>query len=115
MNVQERADQQDEAKKIWDQLEADDAGGAQPADEPSDDPQEGTPSPAESTDQAPANHHNDVSADAKKDGVDPAPTAEQALLDKVTGLEAMLTQVTQRLRNAEGHIGGLGEARIRQE
>jgi hypothetical protein len=102
MTVQETVNPQDEAQKIWDQLEADEAGGAQPAADATDFPQESTPSPAESTATAPAEK-----ADATGGGDEAAPTAEQALLDKISGLEAMLGQVTSRLRNAEGHIGGL--------
>jgi hypothetical protein len=102
MNVQETVNPQDEAQKIWDQLEAEEAGGAQPADDATDFPPESTPSPAESTPAAPAEQ-----ADANGGGEEAAPTAEQALLDKITGLETMLGQVTSRLRNAEGHIGGL--------
>jgi hypothetical protein len=102
MNVQEKVNPQDEAQKIWDQLEAEDAGGAQPANDAEIDPQEGTPSPAESAHAAPAEQ-----ADAHGGGEEAAPTAEQALLDKIAGLESMLGQVTSRLRNAEGHIGGL--------
>lgn len=102
MTVQETVNPKDEAQKIWDQLEAEEAGGAQPADDTTIDPQDGTPSPAESTTLAPASQ-----ADAPKGGEEAAPTAEQALLDKISGLETMLGQVTTRLRHAEGHIGGL--------
>lgn len=102
MNVQETVNPQDEAQKIWDQLEADEVGGAQPTTDTTDFPQEDTPSSAESTASAPASQ-----ADATGGGEEAAPTAEQALLDKITGLEAILGQVTSRLRNAEGHIGGL--------
>ncbi len=108
MNVQETANPQDEAQKIWDQLEAEDAGGARPADALMD-PQEGTPSSAESTDPAPA-----AQADAPGASDEAAPTAEQALLDKISGLESMLGQVTNRLRNAEGHIGGLN-SQVKQQ
>ena len=109
MNVQETVNPQDEAKKIWDQLEAEEAGGAQPANADSTNPPEGTPSPAESTDLAPADE-----ADANEGGEEAAPTAEQALLDKIAGLESMLGQVTSRLRNAEGHIGGLN-SQVKQQ
>lgn len=101
--AQETINPQDEARKIWDQLEAEESGRAQPpSDEPAD-PPASEPTPAEPTDPAPADL-----ADAAKGGDEPAPTGEQVLLDKIAGLEAMLGQVTQRLRNAEGHIGGLG-------
>ena len=102
MNAQETVNPQDEAKKIWDQLDADEAGDANPAEDARDFPQESTPSPDESTEAAPANK-----ADAHSGGDESAPTAERALLDKISGLETMLGQVTSRLRNAEGHIGGL--------
>lgn len=104
MQVQGTTNQED-AKKIWDQLDAEDSGPAPAADvEPTADRE-----PAfASTDQAPAEHRNADPADAAKGGDAAAPTGDQALLDKISGLETMLSQVTQRLRNAEGHIGGLG-------
>lgn len=94
---------QDEAQKIWDQLEAEESGRAQPPSDDPVDPPAPAPAPAEPADPAPA-----AQADASKTGDEPAPTSEQTLLDKIAGLETMLGQVTQRLRNAEGHIGGLG-------
>lgn len=101
MNVQEKTNQQDEAKKIWDQLEAEDSGRAQPEFSNDD-------SPEPQLDQAnPANPAPADLADANKGGDEVAQPAEQALMDKISGLESMLGQVTQRLRNAEGHIGGL--------
>jgi hypothetical protein len=100
MNVQEKANQQDEAKKIWDQLEAEDSGRAQPGSSNDDSP-ESQLDQANSANLAPANL-----ADATQGGVEGV-QAEQALMDKISGLESMLGQVTQRLRNAEGHIGGL--------
>jgi hypothetical protein len=100
MNVQEKANQQDEAKKIWDQLEAEDSGRAQPGSSNDDSP-ESQLEQANSANLAPANL-----ADANQGGVEGV-QAEQALMDKISGLESMLGQVTQRLRNAEGHIGGL--------
>jgi hypothetical protein len=100
MNVQEKANQQDEAKKIWDQLEAEDSGRAQPGSSNDDSP-ESQLDQANSANLAPANL-----ADANQGGVEGV-QAEQALMDKISGLESMLGQVTQRLRNAEGHIGGL--------
>jgi len=101
MNVQEQTNQQDEAKKIWDQLEAEDSGRAQPEFSNDD-------SPEPQLDQAnPANPAPADMADANRGGDEVAQPAEQALMDKISGLESMLGQVTQRLRNAEGHIGGL--------
>jgi hypothetical protein len=103
MNAQEKSNQQDEAQKIWDQLEADESGRAQPGSEGEDDHPQDQPTQDGSADPAPA-----AQADATQVSDAPAPTSEQAMLDKISGLESMLGQVTQRLRNAEGHIGGLG-------
>lgn len=102
MQVQEAVNPQDEAKKIWDELDQEDSGlkSALPEEnEPTAEPA----AAAETTAPAPANK-----ADASRAGEETAPTGEQILLDKISGLETMLSQVTQRLRNAEGHIGGLG-------
>lgn len=103
MNVQETTNPQEEAQKIWDQLDAEESGRAQPPSDAPADPPAPQPAPAEPTEPAPAEQ-----ADATPPSDEPAPTSEQALLDKIAGLESMLGQVTQRLRNAEGHIGGLG-------
>lgn len=103
MNVQEKTNQQDEAQKIWDQLDAEDSGRAQPESVSKEDPPETQPAQANPADPAPAQP-----ADAPQGGEEEAPSSEQALMDKIAGLESMLGQVTQRLRNAEGHIGGLG-------
>lgn len=100
MNVQQdTVNPAEEAQKIWNQLEAEESGNA-PAAAPADD--------AETTGQAPAANHIADAADAPKPGEDAAPSGDQALLDKIAGMETMLSQLTQRLRNAEGHIGGLG-------
>lgn len=102
MQVQEAVNPQDEAKKIWDQLDQED-GGLKSALPENDEPPAEPAAAAETTAPAPAN-----TADANRAGEETAPTGEQILLDKIAGLETMLSQVTQRLRNAEGHIGGLG-------
>jgi len=101
MNTQETANPQEEAQKIWDQLEAEESGKSPR--QAKEDPPEAGEAPADPTDQAPADQ-----ADANDGGEEAATTGESVLLDKIAGLETMLTQVTQRLRNAEGHIGGLG-------
>ena len=109
MQVQEKTNPTVEAQKIWDQIEAEETGHAQPAPSNDDLPEDKQPA-AESTDPAPA-----LEADAPKDGDDKAPSGEQILLDRISGLESMLGQVTQRLRNAEGHIGGLGSQLKQQQ
>lgn len=96
MQAQEAVNTQDEAKKIWDQLDAED-----------DNPSLRASDPEPPTEPTPAENHNADAADAIKAGGEAA-AGDQALLDKISGLESMLNQVTQRLRNAEGHIGGLG-------
>lgn len=107
MQVQDQVNPQVEAQKIWDELDQEERGlrSALPqADDPTAD-QDPTPDTAAA---APADNHNADTADARNSGDEAAQTGNQALLDKISGLESMLTQVTQRLRNAEGHIGGLG-------
>jgi hypothetical protein len=103
MNVQEQVTTQDDAQKIWDQLDAEEAGHAQPP--------EGNEAPqgeATGTEQAAAQGNAPAkSADAGTEAGQELDES-QVLKDKITGLENMLSQVTQRLRNAEGHIGGLG-------
>ena len=108
--AQETTNPQGEAQKIWDQLDAEEGGRAQPASDDADDLPVEQRAPAEPTDPAPAEM-----ADAPGAGEAPVPTSEQALLDKIAGLESMLGQVTQRLRNAEGHIGGLGSQLKQQQ
>lgn len=103
MTTQEQVNPQEEAQKIWDQLEAEESGVATPGDSHEQDPPVESAAAAEPTEQAPA-----AQADATTPSDEQAPTGDRALLDKINGLEAMLGQVTQRLRNAEGHIGGLG-------
>lgn len=82
------------AQQLWEQIEREEAGLA--------------PRHVE-LDPAPNNQHTQAApahkADAQGDEVAVVP--EQTLLDEVAGLKSMLTQATQRLRNAEGHIGGL--------
>lgn len=108
MQVQDQVNPQDEAKKIWDQLDAEDSGRA-PAE--ASEPLTQDPAPeANPTDAAPAEQ-----AGAQGSGEEEAQTGEQVLLDKIAGLEQMLSQVTQRLRNAEGHIGGLGSQLKQQQ
>lgn len=108
MQVQDQVNTQDEAKKIWDQLEAEEKGSAPDPDlEPPT--QEFAPE-ASPTDPAPA-----AQAGAQQVGDEEVKTSDQALLDKISGLETMLSQVTQRLRNAEGHIGGLGSQLKQQQ
>jgi hypothetical protein len=109
--AQETINPQDEAQKIWDQLEAEESGRAQPASNEPVDPLEGQTPASASTDLAPA----DQSADATQAGEEAVIDGNQALLDKISGLEAMLGQVTNRLRNAEGHIGGLGSQLKQQQ
>ena len=100
--AQETTNSQDEAQKIWNQLEAEEAGRAQPPESGESDFPEAA-APTDDTATAPAEQ-----ADATTGEEALEPTGEQVLFDKIAGLESMLTQVTQRLRNAEGHIGGLG-------
>lgn len=101
MNTQEKVNPQEEAQKIWAQLDAEDSGKAPIADE-------GGATEEHSADANPTDFAPAPKADAATAGEEETQSSESALMDKISGLETMLGQVTQRLRNAEGHIGGLG-------
>lgn len=103
MQAQEKVNPQEEAQKIWDQLDAEDSGSATPANLADETLDGGHQDQHASTDVA--THSPAPKADELQNNDQPA--GDQALLDKIAGLESMLGQVTNRLRNAEGHIGGL--------
>lgn len=102
----------DEAQKIWERLDAEDRGDATPPadDESSSQRDDGTaqaaPEPKQDT-QAQDNA-DDKLADYELED-DP-----RALRNKIAGLEAMVNQLGGRLRNAEGHIGGLN-SQVKQQ
>ena len=92
--------QQEEAKRIWDQLDSEAAEQSVATQEV--DPAEAIEPTAE---QAAEQVHAQEAAEAKPEAVqDEDP---KAMRDKIAGLEAMLTQLQGRVRNTEGHIGGL--------
>lgn len=112
MTVQEQTNPQDEAQKIWDQLDAEETGKALPEDKA-----EGS----QATESLDSQQQSDQRQQAPADKADASAGAgadshEQSLMDKISGLESMLGQVTTRLRNAEGHIGGLnGQLKQQQQ
>jgi len=115
MNLSPETTTQEEAQQIWDQLDRDDASGLPP--QPHREPERETHlqdhQASEPADAAPAELHNDeVSADAQAQLT--ASPEVQALLDRIAGLELGLQQQSHRLRQAEGHIGGLN-SQIRQQ
>ena len=83
---------QDEAKKIWDQLDAEDSGAANSVEQPAQDEPAAERSAAQ-VEQPQASEEDEN--DPKK------------LREKLAGLESSVSQFAGRLRNAEGHIGGL--------
>lgn len=99
----------EQAQEIWDQLDREDGIEPSPVTEPqSQDEQASEPAAA-----APAELHKaEVPADAQAQ-LQASPDV-QALLDRITGLELTLQQQAQRLRQAEGHIGGLN-SQVRQQ
>jgi hypothetical protein len=99
--TQERTNPQDEAKKIWDELDAEEIGRDPVAAErtATDEQLE------QASSQALAEQQPAPEAGTQQQAA-PSPD-QQALLDRISGLESSLNQATQRLRNAEGHIGGL--------
>jgi hypothetical protein len=82
---------QDEAKRIWDEMDAADSGNTDPVEIVAEEEQ-GT-------------------AQAAPTKAPPAPTVDEddpkVLRNKLANMEAMVQQLGGRLRNAEGHIGGL--------
>lgn len=84
---------QDEAKKIWEQLDSEAISGKDDSDAVAaiEDAESETAKPA--------------ATDAKQDQVEVEDPA--VLRNKLAGMEAIVQQLSTRLRNAEGHIGGL--------
>jgi hypothetical protein len=87
--------QQEEAQRIWEELDAKDAG--QP--EPKPDTETTTAVTAE---EAATQTPNEVQPEQVQNEDDPA-----ALRNKIAGLEVIVNQLQGRVRNTEGHIGGL--------
>jgi len=107
MQTQDQLSPEEQAQQIWDQLDREEATGAK-----APTPEARTPEPQRQEDQAsepaataPAEHHIADVADANSQAEVSPET--QALLDRIAGQEAQMQQLTQRLRQAEGHIGGL--------
>ena len=98
--TQERINPQAEAKKIWDELDAEETASPVTAERTATDEQLEQASSQAPAEQQPAPEAGTQQQDA------PSPD-QQALMDRIAGLESALNQTTQRLRNAEGHIGGL--------
>lgn len=101
---QEQVSPAEEAQKIWAELDAEDAGA--PAPEVEADPVQ--------PESAPAQEQQDA-APADKADAPPAIPDATTLMDKIAGLESLVQQQAQRLRNAEGHIGGLNNQLKQQQ
>lgn len=89
---------EEDAKRIWEQLDAEDNGAPAPAAESDESPtSSSTAAPVaavempQAKEQPASQDHDDV----------------QIYRDKIAGLETMVQQLSGRVRNAEGHIGGL--------
>jgi len=91
------ATQTDEAKKIWAAMDAEDSGTSV-AVEPADIED----IPTESSEVAASAAPDAEKADTPEDTND-----IKTLINKIAGLESMVSQQASRIRNAEGHIGGL--------
>lgn len=94
-----------DAEKIWAELDAEESGAKAPA------ATESETSPVEAAEQTPESAAPVEETGESVESVSP----DQLLQDKIAGLEATLSQVTQRLRNAEGHIGGLNSQLKQQQ
>jgi len=91
------ATQTDEAKKIWAAMDAEDSGTSV-AVEPADIED----IPTESSEVAAS-----AAPDAEKVDTPEDTNDIKTLINKIAGLESMVSQQASRIRNAEGHIGGL--------
>lgn len=90
---------QEDAQKIWDELDNDEAAPAAEAVEiPAqvDEPKDETATQPEAAKAAPA-------APAE----DPYAGMSTAAKDELIGLKSLVSQLSQRVRNTEGHIGGI--------
>lgn len=99
--MQTETNTQEEAKRIWDALDAEESGNAETA-----------------TVEAPAEPEQNAATQVTAGREETAPgeaATNQApddddpklLKEKLLGMEAIVQQLQSRLRNAEGHIGGL--------
>lgn len=100
MNKSVQAEQQNEAEKIWAQLDAEETGGnvSETISNVNKDDQSAAAQEVSAASPAPA------AAEDTPAEIDPE---KQALLDKINGLESLTGRLESRLRNAEGHIGSL--------
>lgn len=87
-------------QELWDEIDAEESGGAQAAREQTDD-EPGERAGVTSTDdqQGPAEEA------APAAGTESSATTEQSTRDEIAGLKTALEQTAHRLRQAEGHIG----------
>ncbi len=88
---------EEQAKQLWNQLDAQDGAPPQPEAGPSEEP---TPV-AGGGDEGAAQAAPETTEDDRYEGL-PA-----SVKDELIGLKALVSQLTGRVRNAEGHIGGL--------
>jgi hypothetical protein len=91
---------QEEAKKIWAQLEAEENGTAEPQ--------------APEVDEAPELDTAQAVSESQEQTQTEEDDDPKALRQKLAGMEAIITQLSGRLRNAEGHIGGLN-SQVKQQ
>lgn len=94
----------EQAQAIWDEENRIDAGLEPKHDAGTEQTSTDGEAAAAAQDQAPVNAAANTDAAAE---ADPWAGMSQAARDYVLGLEQTIKQATQRLRNAEGHIGGL--------
>jgi len=104
--------QEQDARKLWEQIDAEDSGNATPPAQ-----SEGVANDDQGAANAAPNADQKADDPPQSDSSRQQPVADDeptVLRNKVAGLEAILNQLTSRLRNAEGHIGGL-TSQIKQQ
>jgi hypothetical protein len=84
---------------IWNQLDAEDSA---PVTSPAPAPQESAPQPA-----APSSAAADTGIVNSEQAEDPYASLPPQVREEVVGMKTLLTQLSGRLRQAEGHIGNL--------
>lgn len=105
----ETANQEEQTRAYWAQLDREDAGlAAASTEETREEPQDnGGASASETVDKDPAKAGARNDGQGQEAGEDPYAGLHPTIRDELLGLKSIVQQQAQRLRNAEGHIGGL--------
>jgi len=98
--------QQEEKARLWAEMDAAESGNA-PAAERQPEPTNDQPHESTAQERAPAPQADAQPGEQTPEADDPYAGLPQSVRDELTGLKTLLSKTTDRLRNTEGHIGGL--------